>query len=68
MPSHIDAEALSQKAIANNIAFVPGAPFFSGKPEHNTLRLSFVTVPIDKIQQGIKKLGELIGEEIQRAA
>jgi 2-aminoadipate transaminase len=64
LPKHIDTTKLLEKAIANHIAFVPGAPFFSGTPEHNTLRLSFVTVPVEKIQQGIKKLGELIAAEV----
>jgi len=64
LPRHVNCGALLQKAIANNIAFVPGAPFFSGAPEHNTFRLSFVTVPAEKIQQGIKRLGELIAEMI----
>jgi 2-aminoadipate transaminase len=64
LPKKIDCAKLLEKAIANNIAFVPGAPFFSGKPEHNTLRLSFVTVPVEKIRQGIKRLGELIAEEL----
>jgi len=63
LPKNIDCTKLLEKAIANNIAFVPGAPFFSGTPEHNTLRLSFVTVPVEKIQQGIAKLGELIAAE-----
>jgi 2-aminoadipate transaminase len=64
LPKHIDSAKLLEKAIANHIAFVPGAPFFSGAPEHNTLRLSFVTVPVEKIQQGIKRLGELIAAEL----
>jgi 2-aminoadipate transaminase len=64
LPKHVDCARLLEKAIANNIAFVPGAPFFSGTPEHNTLRLSFVTVPVEKIQQGIKRLGELIAEAL----
>lgn len=64
LPEQIDSTALLEKAIANNIAFVPGAPFFSGQPERNTMRLSFVTVPVERIQQGIKRLGELIAEEL----
>jgi 2-aminoadipate transaminase len=64
LPKKIDCAALLEKAIANNIAFVPGAPFFCGTPENNTMRLSFVTVPVEKIQQGIKRLGELIAEEL----
>jgi 2-aminoadipate transaminase len=64
LPKSIDCAKLLEKAIANNIAFVPGAPFFSDTPEHNTMRLSFVTVPAEKIQRGIKRLGELIAEEL----
>ncbi len=64
LPESVDCAKLLEKAIANNIAFVPGAPFFSGTPEHNTMRLSFVTVPPEKIQLGIKRLGELISEEL----
>lgn len=64
LPKQIDSAKLLEKAIANHIAFVPGAPFFSGTPEHNTLRLSFVTVPVEKIQEGIRKLGELIAAEL----
>jgi len=64
LPKHIDTTKLLEKAIANHIAFVPGAPFYSGTPEHNTLRLSFVTVPVEKIHDGIKKLGELIATDI----
>jgi 2-aminoadipate transaminase len=29
-------------------------------PRHNTLRLAFVTVPSERIQQGTSILGELI--------
>jgi 2-aminoadipate transaminase len=64
LPKTIDTEKLLEKAIAQHVAFVPGAPFFSGSPQHNCLRLSFVTVPVGKIQQGIKKLGELIAAEL----
>jgi 2-aminoadipate transaminase len=39
---------------------VPGAPFYANEPETNTLRLSFVTVPPERIRQGIAILGKLI--------
>jgi 2-aminoadipate transaminase len=68
LPEEIDAALLLQKAIACNVAFVPGAPFFTQSPMHNTLRLSFVTVPAEKIWAGIKRLGELIAEELRSAA
>jgi 2-aminoadipate transaminase len=65
LPQHIDCTKLLEKAIARHVAFVPGAPFFSGVPQHNTLRLSFVTVPAERIQQGVKVLGELIAAELK---
>jgi len=42
------------------VAFVPGTDFFSEKSVTNTLRLSFATVPEDKIILGIEKLSEII--------
>ncbi|NYT45376.1 aminotransferase-like domain-containing protein [Pollutimonas thiosulfatoxidans] len=63
LPSHIDGTELLARAIARNVAFVPGAPFFAGAhPQTNTLRLSFVTVPEARIREGIAILGALIKE------
>ena len=52
------------KAIEQNVAFVPGAPFYAVDPQPNTLRLSFVTVPQDKIEAGVQILGKLLKAEI----
>lgn len=64
LPKHIDTSKLIDEAIAQNIAFVPGAPFYANEPEHNTLRLSFVTVPPEKIHAGIAVLGKLIASKL----
>ncbi|GFE86473.1 aminotransferase-like domain-containing protein [Steroidobacter agaridevorans] len=63
LPTGMDSVELLQKAIAENVAFVPGAPFFANEPQRNTLRLSFVTVPPERIQRGIAALGALIERE-----
>ncbi|NMM36167.1 MAG: PLP-dependent aminotransferase family protein [Glaciimonas sp.] len=60
LPKHIDSKKLLDQAIAHNVAFVPGAPFYANAPVSNTLRLSFVTVPPEKIREGIAILGKLI--------
>ena len=62
LPQGMDSVQLLQKAIVANVAFVPGAPFFANNPEANTLRLSFVTVPPEKIEQGVQILGRLLKE------
>jgi 2-aminoadipate transaminase len=57
---HIDTMKLLEQSIEQHVAFVPGGPFFANEAEHNTLRLSFVTVPPAKIDEGVAKLGALI--------
>jgi 2-aminoadipate transaminase len=63
LPEGVDSTKLLDKAIARNVAFVPGAPFYANEPRANTLRLSFVTVPPEKIERGIAVLGELLARE-----
>ncbi|MYM66562.1 aminotransferase class I/II-fold pyridoxal phosphate-dependent enzyme [Pseudoduganella sp. FT55W] len=64
LPKHINAMQLLDEAIAQKVAFVPGSPFYANEPETNTLRLSFVTVPPERIRQGIEILGKLIAAKI----
>jgi 2-aminoadipate transaminase len=64
LPKHIDAMKLLDQAIAARVAFVPGAPFYANEPATNTLRLSFVTVPPERIREGIAVLGKLIKDQM----
>ena len=64
LPKHIDAMKLLDQAIAAKVAFVPGAPFYANEPETNTLRLSFVTVPPERIREGVAVLGKLIAAQL----
>jgi len=58
----VDTTHLLARAIERQIAFVPGEPFFAGTPRRNCLRLSFVTVPPERIRAGVEVLGELLRE------
>jgi 2-aminoadipate transaminase len=64
LPAHIDSMELLEAAVAQNVAFVPGAPFYANTPASNTLRLSFVTVPPEQIRIGVEKLGRLIAQRM----
>jgi len=55
-----DGGVLAKRAIEQNVAFVPGAPFFAGQPDHATLRLSFATVGEDKIREGVARLAQAV--------
>ena len=59
----MDSAKLLEKAIAQNVAFVPGARS-AQRRRANTLRLSFATVPEDKIRTGIAILGKLLKEAV----
>ncbi|MBC3871545.1 aminotransferase-like domain-containing protein [Undibacterium oligocarboniphilum] len=64
LPAHIDSNELLAEAIQQNVAFVPGGPFYANEAEKNTMRLSFVTVSPERINEGIEKLGKLIKARI----
>jgi len=55
-----DAGELAKRAIDKGVAFVPGAPFFASNPDHATLRLSFATADVAKIEEGVGRLGQAI--------
>jgi 2-aminoadipate transaminase len=67
LPPGVDSFKLLDQAIAQKVAFVPGGPFFANDPQVNTLRLSFVTVPPEKIRRGVAILGTLLRDSISAA-
>ncbi len=55
-----DGNSYAQRAIAQGVAFVPGAPFFCAQPDHSTFRLSFATASEDKILEGVSRLAKAL--------
>jgi len=55
-----NANEFAQRAIEKLVAFVPGAPFFARDPDVSTLRLSFATADLAKIEEGIGRLGKAL--------
>ncbi|ADV00958.1 PLP-dependent aminotransferase family protein [Alicycliphilus denitrificans] len=55
-----DGDVLAKRAIDKGVAFVPGAPFFCANPDRATLRLSFATAGVDKIREGVARLGQAV--------
>ncbi len=56
-----DANVFAKRAIDKGVAFVPGAPFFAQDPDLSTLRLSFATADVQKIDEGVARLGQALG-------
>jgi DNA-binding transcriptional MocR family regulator len=55
-----NAQDFAKRAIDHGVAFVPGAPFFAHSADLATLRLSFATVGLEKIEEGIGRLGRAL--------
>jgi DNA-binding transcriptional MocR family regulator len=55
-----DANEFAKRAIEQLVAFVPGAPFFANNPDLSTLRLSFATADVAKIEEGVGRLGKAL--------
>ena len=55
-----NAAEFAQRAIEKGVAFVPGAPFYANQPDTSTLRLSFATADVEKIEEGIARLRQAL--------
>ncbi|MBG9386641.1 PLP-dependent aminotransferase family protein [Caenimonas aquaedulcis] len=61
-----DAGEFAKRAIEKGVAFVPGAPFYANDPDLSTLRLSFATADVAKIEEGVGRLGKaLAGPQVE---
>ncbi|WP_326808368.1 PLP-dependent aminotransferase family protein [Streptomyces sp. NBC_01775] len=56
LPAGHDATELLRAAVARDVAYVPGAPFFAGPPDPGALRLSFTTHTPEEIAEGLRRL------------
>ena len=62
LPPNVSAMELFEKALEMKVAFVPGNPFFVDAKDANTLRLNFTNVDCDTIEEGIRRIGDLLKE------
>jgi 2-aminoadipate transaminase len=66
LPQGMNAVDMLPKAVERNVAYVPGAAFYSGDAQHNTLRLSFVTASVEQINEGIALLAQTIRDHLPK--
>ena len=60
LPGTPDTAELLHRALAHDVAFVPGAAFYAGTPDRATLRLSFTTNTPERIAEGVRRLGAVL--------
>ncbi len=60
LPERLSALKLFEYAVKENVAFVPGTPFFVDGGGTNNMRLNFSNSDEQRIEEGIKRLGLII--------
>lgn len=68
LPEDIDSTHIFTECLKNNVACVPGVPFFPNGTQKNTLRLNYSNMPKEKIMEGMKRMGEVLHRELEREA
>lgn len=59
LPEDISANKMLITAAKHDVAYLPGSWFYPlGNVKNNEMRLSFSSLPIDRLQEGAKRLGE----------
>lgn len=63
-----DTKAMLPEAVARGVAYVPGTAFYADGSGRDRLRLAFCYPPEDAIEEGVRRLGELLAAVDQTAA
>lgn len=60
LPEYIDAAAILPQAVAQKVAYVPGAAFFPNSCGKCCFRLNFSNAQPEQIEEGIRRLGKVL--------
>jgi 2-aminoadipate transaminase len=63
LPPYFDTRALLAAAVERRVAYVPGTAFYPDGRGTDTMRLAFCYPTEDRIEEGVKRLGELLADE-----
>lgn len=66
LPEGVSAMSLFPKALEKKVAFVPGDPFYIDIKNANTMRLNYTNADCETIAEGIRRLGDLLKELIEK--
>lgn len=60
LPKGLDAYQILDLCLKENVAFVPGAPFFPNGGHENTLRMNYSSSSPERISIGVRKMARVI--------
>src|ERR687889_2166445 len=64
LPDYIDTTDLLARALSHNVAFVPGRAAYLDGRGAASMRLNFSGVSDDDIREGIRRIGEVVREQV----
>jgi len=64
LPEYIDTGDLLAKALRQNVAFVPGAAAYADARQSSSMRLNFSASSADEISEGIRRIGQVVWEQV----
>ncbi len=67
LPKGLSAEALLSESSQEGVVFTPGSHFFAQTEGKRFFRLSISRVPEERIEAGIRKLGDIIGRQLTKS-
>jgi 2-aminoadipate transaminase len=65
LPSYIDTTNLLARALAENVAFVPGQAAFVDGRGRSSMRLNFSSTGEDEIREGVRRIGLTVSEQVE---
>ncbi|HEU4527055.1 MAG TPA: PLP-dependent aminotransferase family protein [Actinomycetota bacterium] len=63
LPAYLDTRVLLAAAVERRVAYVPGTAFYPDGRGTDTMRLAFCYPTEDRIEEGVRRLGELLADE-----
>jgi 2-aminoadipate transaminase len=65
LPEYIDTQDLLAKALRADVAFVPGRAAYVDGRGQSSMRLNFSGAGEDEIREGIRRIGKVVGEQVE---
>ncbi|MFV0426139.1 MAG: PLP-dependent aminotransferase family protein [Beutenbergiaceae bacterium] len=65
LPAGLDAQAMLPRAVKELVAYVPGTAFYADGGGHQHLRLSFCYPPPERISEGVRRLANVVNDELE---
>jgi len=64
VPEYLDTTEMFNKALENNVAYIIGSAFYPDDSGKNTMRLNFSYPTLKLIEEGIRRLAQVVKDEI----